>query len=169
MPNGRRAATSPRSTGELPEQELALDLHVCAVRVGDGRRNGVDVAGSLGKIAATGTGQTLKAANGLAVNVLGGALGDRGNISFTRGIAVQLDSLLSKALGQKGSIASSTSALEAQNKDMDKQKARINSQLEEKEKRYLKQFNSLDSMISNMSSTMAYLSQQLSALNNNNK
>jgi flagellar hook-associated protein 2 len=128
--------------------------------------DGVDVAGSLGGNIATGSGQTLKASNGLAVSVLGGATGDRGSITFTRGIAVQLDNLLSKALGDKGSIASSTHALEAQTKDMDAQKVRINSTLAEKEKRYLSQFNSLDSMISNTQSTMAYLTQQLNALNN---
>jgi len=132
-------------------------------------QNGVDVAGTIGKVAASGSGQTLKAANGLAVSVLGGALGERSSITFTRGIAVQLDSLLSKSLSDKGSIASSTHALEQQNKDMDKQKERINATLAEKEARYLKQFNSLDSMLSNMQSKMAYLSQQLSALNNNNK
>lgn len=129
--------------------------------------NGVDVSGSLGGNIATGSGQTLKASNGLAVSVLGGATGDRGNVTYSRGIAVQLDSLLSKALGDKGSIASSTHALEAQNKDMDAQKERINSTLAEKEQRYLKQFNSLDSMISSMQSTMAYMSQQLNALNSN--
>jgi len=127
--------------------------------------DGVDVAGSIGGVLANGSGQTLKAGNGLALDVLGGATGDRGGVTFTRGLAVQLDSLLTRALGTKGSIASSTKALEAQSKDMDAQKERINSSLAEKEKRYLAQFNSLDSTISSMQSTMAYLAQQLTALN----
>jgi flagellar capping protein FliD len=40
-------------------------------------------------------------------------------------------------------------------------------QLEVKEQRYMNQFNTLDGLLTNMQSTMSYLSQQLSALNSN--
>lgn len=131
--------------------------------------DGLDVAGTLGGAAAVGKGQELTSSNGLAISVAGGALGDRGDVYFTRGIAVALDSLLSKATGSKGTLSSATEGLQGDVKDIEKQRERLNIQLEAKEKRYLNQFNTLDGLITNMQSTMSYLAQQLSSLNNSTK
>ncbi|MET0388577.1 MAG: flagellar filament capping protein FliD [Polyangiales bacterium] len=126
---------------------------------------GVDVAGLLGSSVGAGSGQTLTSTNGLAVSVLGGSTGDRGSVQFTRGIAVQLDDLLAKAVGTKGVITSRTSSLQSSIDDIKQQRERIEANLVVKEQRYLKQFNTLDSLLTNMQSTMSYLSQQLSSLN----
>jgi flagellar hook-associated protein 2 len=126
---------------------------------------GVDVAGSIGTGKTTGNGQELTSADGLTVKITGGTLGDRGNVTFMRGLAVQLDSLIGRAVDAKGILPEQIESLNQQNKDFDKQTADLNAQLELKEKRYLKQFNSLDQMLTNMQSQMSYMSQQLSALN----
>ncbi|MEY4582192.1 MAG: hypothetical protein RL701_6895 [Pseudomonadota bacterium] len=128
--------------------------------------DGVDVAGSLGTGIATGNGQTLTASNGLAVSILGGATGERGTVSFTRGIAVQLDNLLAKATNSKGIIAARSETLNKTSKDMDAQRVRIQAQLELKKTRYTAQFSTLDGLLTKQQQTMSYLSQQLSALNN---
>ena len=56
--------------------------------------DGVDVAGSIGGVAATGSGQSLTGgqggdAEGLKIEVSGGATGSRGTISFCQGYALQ--------------------------------------------------------------------------------
>lgn len=128
--------------------------------------DGVDIAGSLGGSVARGSGQTLTAANGLGISVLGGATGDRGSVTFTRGIAVQLDNLLAKATGSKGILSSRLDSFTSQSKDIQAQEEKVSAQLEVKKARYTAQFNTLDGLLSNMQSQMSYLTQQLSSLNN---
>ena len=55
---------------------------------------GVDVAGSIGGITASGSGQTLSIDSGLSIDVLGGTTGARGSIGFSRGFIEDLNSLL---------------------------------------------------------------------------
>ena len=127
--------------------------------------DGVDVAGSLGGVTGVGNGQDLAHPNGLDVQVLGGSTGPRGNVHFSRGIAVQLDDLIGKALGAKGLIATRTDSFNASVKQIDADRDRLNAQLLVKQARYTAQFNTLDGLISSTQSTMTYLQQQLSALN----
>lgn len=129
---------------------------------------GVDVAGTIGGNSATGTGQKLKgdsgATDGLAVNVTGGSTGDRGTISFSRGFASQMDSLLSDLLGSKGLLASRTDGLNASIKDIGVQRDKLNQRLADTEKRYREQFTALDVMLGQLSRTQSYMTQQLAAL-----
>jgi flagellar hook-associated protein 2 len=126
---------------------------------------GLDVAGTIAGQPAVGSGQTLTATNGLAVNINGGSLGARGNVYFTRGVAVQLDSMISSALGTTGVLTSRTNALNAQIKQIDKDKDDLTTKLAAEKAQYTTQFNTLDGLITSMQSTMTYLAQQLSALN----
>lgn len=129
--------------------------------------DGLDVAGTLGTSSAIGNGKELTSSNGLAVSIAGGATGDRGDVIFTRGIAVSLDALLGKALGNKGTLTSATNGLQSDVKDIGAQRVKLTAQLELKEKRYTTQFNTLDGLLTSMQSTMSYLAQQLASLNNN--
>jgi flagellar hook-associated protein 2 len=126
--------------------------------------DGLDVTGSLGGVPAVGNGQDLVHSNGLGVQVLGGALGSRGSIHFSRGIAVQLDDLIGQAIGTKGLLAGRTESLNASIKQIDGDRDRLNAQLLVKQARYTQQFNTLDQLISSTQSTMSYLQQQLSSL-----
>ncbi|HTU59358.1 MAG TPA: flagellar filament capping protein FliD, partial [Polyangiales bacterium] len=131
--------------------------------------NGLDVAGTLGLGGATGNGQDLTSSDGLSVKITGGNTGERGNVTLMRGIATQLDKLIGDALDSKGTVPARIDTLNQQVKDIENKRVFIEKQLEVKEQRYLNQFNSLDGLLSNMQSTMSYMAQQLSALNNGNK
>ena len=131
--------------------------------------DGVDVAGTIDGTAVTGTGQFLTGkigttSEGLKIEVTGGAVGARGNISFTQGYAYQLSTLASSFVGIDGSITSSTNGLNASIKAVGKAKDDFSAKLADTEKRYRAQFTALDVTISRLSSTSAFLTQQLAAL-----
>lgn len=130
---------------------------------------GLDVAGKINDIAATGSGQILTGATGddaegLALLINGGTTGDRGTVNFTRGYAVQFEKLAANLLSSEGPLAARTNGLDATLKNLEKEKQRITDRLEQTEKRYRAQFSALDLVISNMSKTSAFLSQQLANL-----
>jgi flagellar hook-associated protein 2 len=134
---------------------------------------GADVAGTINGVAATGIGQTLSAATGdtaegLRVDINGGPLGARGSVNFSRGYADQLNRLVGDLLMRDGMIASRTDGLSASIKDLDKRQEDFNDRLVAVEARYRAQFTALDTMLSSLNQTSAYMSQQLSALQNNN-
>jgi len=57
--------------------------------------DGTNVAGSIGAVAAIGVGQELRSPDGLKLRVVGGAVGSRGSVDFSRGFAAQM-ALLAK-------------------------------------------------------------------------
>lgn len=136
---------------------------------------GVDVAGTINGAAATGKGQTLtaaptNAANGLTIQILGGALGARGTINYTQGYANELNNLMKSVLAKNGSIASATNALNATNANIQNSitsALNINAQVKIS---LQAEYTALDITMSKLNSTSTYLTQQLAALaaNNNN-
>ena len=130
---------------------------------------GTDVAGTLGGKAVVGSGQTLTGADGsdaegLKIEITGGALGDRGTVGFSQGYAYQLNNLATSFLGTGGLLSSVTDGLNKSIKDVTKQRDAFSAKLEDIEKRYRTQFTRLDATLSKMQSTQAYLTQQLAAL-----
>ena len=128
---------------------------------------GVDVAGEIGGVAATGKGQTLTGtgnAIGLQVLVEGGNTGTRGTVSFSRGLAWQLDRTITGLLGEDGAIASRTEGIDRSIEDIGDRRVVLNRRLEAIEKRYRAQFVALDSLIASMQQTSEYLTQQLANL-----
>jgi flagellar hook-associated protein 2 len=134
------------------------------------RTDGIDVAGTIGGVAAVGSGQTLtggpgSGASGVAVDITGGALGARGAVSFGRGFAAKLSGVLNDILSSTGLLAASTDGVTRSIKDIDEQRAKLNTRLTSVEARYRAQFNQLDTLLSSMQSTSAFLTQQLAVLN----
>ena len=129
---------------------------------------GVDVAGTIGGQAAGGSGQILTGkgsdADGLKIEITGGALGARGTVGFSQGYAYQLTNLTNGFLGAKGLIAGRTDGISASIKNITKQKEDFGLRLGDIEKRYRAQYTALDVSISKMSQTSSYLTQQLAAL-----
>lgn len=130
---------------------------------------GTDVAGTLGGKAITGSGQTMIGADGtdaagLKIDITGGAVGDRGTISFSQGYAYQLNNLATSFLGTGGLLTTATDGLNKSIKDVTKQRDAFSAKLDDIEKRYRAQFTRLDVTLSKMQSTQAYLTQQLAAL-----
>ncbi len=130
---------------------------------------GLDVAGTIDGVSASGTGQYLTAASGssaegLKIQVLGGALGARGTVTATQGYAFQLSQLATGFLASNGSLAARSDGINARIKLNQKQQEALNQRLINIEKRYRAQFTALDTMISRMNQTSNYLTQQLANL-----
>jgi flagellar hook-associated protein 2 len=132
---------------------------------------GIDVAGTIGGVAATGSGQFLSGANGsaaagLKLQITGGAENvSRGTVSFSHGHAFNLNKLVEGLLGDKGLLTGRTDGIKNSIKDLGKQNETMNARLADIEKRYRAQFTALDVTISKMTSTSTYLAQQLAQLN----
>lgn len=128
---------------------------------------GVDVAGSIGGVAASGSGQALTGAGdaaGLKVSITGGATGDRGAIGFARGYADLLDKLVGRMLENDGLVDGRMDGINASIKDLGTRRSALASRLELIEKRYRAQFTALDTMLASMTQTSNYLQQQLANL-----
>lgn len=127
---------------------------------------GLDVQGTIGGVAALGSGRNLTGATGsdaegLKLEISGGALGARGSVAFTNGYASQLDKLITGVTGTDGSLTAATKGINTSITALGKQRDDLNKRLAAIQKRYLNQFNALDAAISKMNSTSTYLTQQL--------
>ncbi len=130
---------------------------------------GVNAAGSINGVAATGAGQFLTGAasdnaEGLKIQVLGGVTGSRGTVNYSQGYAYQLDKLAAILLGASGPVTSRTEGITKSIKDIGTQRDTINRRLGDVERRLRAQFNSLDAAISKLKSTSDFLTQQLGQL-----
>jgi len=131
--------------------------------------DGVDVAGTIGGVAATGSGQILSAgsntdAAGLKIEITGGSLGSRGRIDFSQGYADRLNKLMDTFIGSNGLISTYTDSINSSIKSIDDQRTALNDRLATIEKNYRAQFTALDVTISNLQSTQSYLTQQLAQI-----
>ena len=131
--------------------------------------SGVDVAGTINGTAATGSGQTLTGAigvapEGLALRIAGGALGARGNVTFSQGYAYQISQYLDTVLGDDGSLKARTNGIDSSIKNLDQRQLQLEARLVQTEKRFRAQFSALDTMLSSMNSTSSFLTQQLASL-----
>jgi flagellar hook-associated protein 2 len=133
---------------------------------------GTDVAGTINGAAATGIGQTLTAAaadasEGLKLRISGNASGALGTVSYSKGYAYRLNELVTSFLSEDGAVSSRTSGLNTALKSLAEEKSRLNNRLTMIEQRYRAQFNSLDNLMSSMTKTSSFLTQQLNLLSNN--
>lgn len=133
----------------------------------------VNTIGTINGVAGTGNGTLLtgaagNASEGLGIKISGGALGARGTVTFTKGYAAQLDSLISNLLSDSGVIAARTEGMNSSVTRLDKQADAINVRLTAIEARYRAQFTRLDSVLSSMQTTSSFLTQQIKALSANN-
>jgi len=155
------------STVAITEVADTLASGAIGLTIAGTSTDGEDVAGTIGGVAATGAGQYLTgtgAAEGLKILVQGDATGDRGNVSFTRGVADRLSSLLDGWLATDSFLNARSSGVQAQIDDIGKQREALALRLEAVEARYVKQFTALDALMAQMQSTSNYLAGQLASL-----
>jgi flagellar hook-associated protein 2 len=131
---------------------------------------GVDVAGTIDGVAATGVGQILTAASGnakgLELKINGGLTGSRGSVSFGRGIGDQLSSAIKSITdSSSGTIFNATSSIQKTITNLQAQQTALASQLTVIEQRYLTEFNAMDNLIASLQTTSNYLTQTFTALN----
>lgn len=133
---------------------------------------GVDVAGTINGVNASGSGQTLIAADseaqGLSVLINGGALGSRGTVSYTKGYAYTLNNFATSVLASDGSLSSSTNEINTSIKSLAARRTALQHRLVGIEARYRAQFTALDQMLSSMNTTSTFLTQQLAGMSNSN-
>ena len=129
---------------------------------------GTDVAGTIDGLAASGSGQQLTAINGnaqgMSITVSGGALGARGTASYSQGYAYTINNYLTSLLSSSGSLTSSTNELNTNISDVAKQISSLQQGLIAKQAMYTAQYTALNNMMTTMTSTSAFLTQQLSKL-----
>ena len=151
------------------ETAMAVDL---GIAVSDGTETdvikGLDVVGTINGVAAKGTGQLLVGASnddseGLRMEVNGGPLGKRGNVSFVRGIADRLDSLLENLLS--GSLNNKTVSLQKDLAEIAEERTALNTRIDSFRARLEKQFLRNDIIVSQLNSTQDYLKTQFEVLN----
>jgi flagellar hook-associated protein 2 len=130
---------------------------------------GVDVAGTINGVPGTGSGQFLTgaagtAAEGLDLQISGGATGNRGTVTFTRGFADQLNTLLSGYLGANGLLTTATGGINTEITSNQTQQTALNTHLASVQANYMAEFTSLDTLISSMQTTSSFLTQQFNAM-----
>lgn len=128
--------------------------------------NGLDVAGTINGVTATGSGQTLTGAGdstGLALKINGGSTGARGNVDFAHGFAAKIGKLVDGMLSGR-MIESRIDGINATIKDIGSQREVLIRRLEDTEKRLRAQYTALDTTLASLSQTSNFLQQQLARL-----
>ena len=113
---------------------------------------------------AIGSGQALTgagAAEGLRLEITGGSLGGRGSVNFSQGYAHQLNQLVNNFVGTGGLLSARTGGLTQSVVDISTQRDALNRRLSGLEQRLRAQFTALDQLISRITSTGNFLTQQL--------
>lgn len=129
--------------------------------------DGLDTAGTIGTLGASGSGRFLTGtgdAAGLKLEVLGGATGSRGTVSFTRGYADRLSTLIDEFLKSDGILNSRVSGIQTTIDGIDDDRTVLNSRLEALEARLFAQFNAMDTLVAQLNTTSNFLTQQLAGL-----
>jgi len=153
-------------SGSRVEVLKAAENNIVGLRVAKGI-DGLDVAGTIGKLEAIGAGQVLtgtRDVEGLTVKVLSGNIGKRNSVVFSRGIAEQLDSLITKLSDSGGTLDSRTKGFNTRLEDITKQREVLDRRLGKLDARLMKQFSALDSSLGKMRTTSEFLTNQLGAL-----
>lgn len=130
---------------------------------------GLNVAGTINGASATGAGQYLTGATGdlsegLRIQVTGGAAGARGTVNFSQGYAYKLQKIADNLLASDGAIASRTDGINSSIKQIDSRRDALSTRLVAIEKRYRAQFTTLDTLLSSLTQTSNFLTQQLASL-----
>lgn len=163
------SVTSSRYGSASKVEILAVDSNAAVtmgLAVGSGAA-GSDVAGTIGGLAATGSGRILTgtgAAQGLQVEPVVGATGALGSVSYTRGIADRLNSLFTDMLDADSLIGNRLSGLEGRIEDITEQREKLDVRMTAYEARLRTQFGAMDALVGQLRATGSYLEQQLASL-----
>lgn len=134
--------------------------------------NGVNAIGTINGVTANTTGSVLTGAGGnasygLQISVTGTATGSRGTITFSKGLAGELSSVLGEWLKSDGPLTTKTDGLNSSIKDLNKKADDINAKLPSIEARYRAQYAKLDALLSSLQTTSTNLTSQLAAITAN--
>lgn len=125
--------------------------------------DGVDVAGTIDGVAATGVGQYLTASDdsdaaGIKIQVAGGALGARGSVTLIRGIADQMVSRINEFLSADGgAITARQEGLQKSLDDIKTERAELDDHITALQARLQRQFAAADTLIGGLNNTADFL------------
>ena len=129
---------------------------------------GLDVAGTINGLAATGSGQLLTSSlgdsSGLTIAIQGGATGYRGTINYSQGLSSLFNSQITAMLGTNGALASETTQFNTNISDTQKRIDALNAQIAVDQTNLTNQYAQLDATLGTMNSLSSYLTQQLARL-----
>ncbi|HED38973.1 MAG TPA: flagellar hook protein [Chromatiales bacterium] len=128
---------------------------------------GVNVEGTIGNQAATGDGRILTGnvdAAGLQIEVTGSELGRYGSLSFSRGIADKLNSLIDEMLAADGTLESRIDGVGNRIEGISEQRIALDSRLLALEERMRAKFIAMDILVGQLQNTGNFLQQQLDSL-----
>lgn len=141
---------------------------------------GLNVAGTIGGNAATGSGQYLLSekgdSDGIKLLIEGGALGSRGNVTYAEGMTKVMNDLLESIIDKNisestGDVESSQGIIDGKIDSfykkilaLEEQKKSLTLRMDKYEARLYKEFNAMDMAVSNLNNTMSYLKSALDAL-----
>lgn len=134
--------------------------------------NGVNTIGTINGVTANTTGSVLtgvigNGSYGLQLSVTGTATGSRGTVTFSKGLAGELSSLLDGWLDTDGALTTKTDGISSSIKDLNKKADDISAKLPAIEARYRAQYAKLDALLSSLQSTSSNLTSQLAAISAN--
>ena len=130
---------------------------------------GVDVAGTIGGVAATASGQFMTgaagtASEGLELQIKGGSTGSRGTVNFSLGYAAQLNTTITNYLSSSGIVTQATNSINTNIQSISSQISTMSQHLVDVQNQYLAQFQALDTIIAQMTTTGNYLTQQFTSM-----
>jgi len=125
--------------------------------------NGADLVGTVNGVAGVADGNVLSGAvgsdaAGLAMTVTSTT---GGTITVSQGVIGQLDDLLTSLLGDDKSLNTRITNLQSQAEDIETERANLTKTLAATEARLRRQFNSLDSLVNQLTSTGSFVAAQL--------
>ncbi len=133
--------------------------------------SGSDIVGSIGGLPATGSGQRLTgtgAASGMVLEITGTQTGRLGTVSYSNGMAGNLDSLISRFLADDGLLTTRIDRINEDIGDLADDRLALDKRVAAVEARFRSQFTALDVLMGQLNVTSNFLEQQLSSLGNLN-
>ncbi len=131
--------------------------------------DGVNVAGTINGKTATGVGQQLSLlgtndAAGIVLNITGGDLGDRGEVTVIEGVGDRFVDLFTSYLSIDGSITTRTEGFGKQLSEIGQQRLKLEDRVTSMRDRLILQFTAADILVNRLNSTMEFIGRQLQAL-----
>lgn len=125
--------------------------------------NGADLVGTINGVAGTAQGNILSGAPGSGSVGLSVAISSAagGTVTVSQGVLDQMDDLLTTMLGSNNSLDLRIDSLEDRIEEIGDERAALTTRMDALELRYRRQFNALDSLVNQLTSTGSYVADQL--------
>lgn len=120
-------------------------------------------SGSLGETGQDASGEP-DDSTGLRLQITGGEVGDRGTVTYSRGVASRMSSLIDSFLGQGGVLTGRQDALNVELDSIADKRIALDERIARSERRLASSFLANDIIISNFNSTADFLTSQLTML-----